>query len=88
MKLALIGLAMGLMAALTLTRLISSVLFEVKPNDPYTFSVVALLLLGSALLSGGWEVSGPAKFGAVAAGNLGGAMENAGRPKLESFAPE
>ena len=30
---------------------ISSVLFEVKPTDPYTFSSVALLLLGSALLA-------------------------------------
>jgi putative ABC transport system permease protein len=50
-KLALIGIAIGLAGALALTRMLSSLLFEVKPADPVTFAGVALLLIGVALLA-------------------------------------
>src|SRR5205085_1370032 len=51
MALALIGVAVGLIAALALTRLMSSLLFGVSPTDPATFVVIALLLTGVALVA-------------------------------------
>jgi putative ABC transport system permease protein len=50
-KLAAIGLAIGLIGALALTRLLSSLLFGVKPTDPLTFTVIALLLATVAMLA-------------------------------------
>jgi predicted permease len=44
-KMALIGVAIGLVAALGLTRLMSNQLFGVSPHDPLTFLAVALLLM-------------------------------------------
>jgi len=45
MTLALAGILVGLLGALGLTRLMSSLLFGVKPTDPLTFfSVLAMLL--------------------------------------------
>ncbi len=43
MKLALIGLAVGVLLALGATRLFATLLYEVAPNDPPTFVGVALL---------------------------------------------
>jgi putative ABC transport system permease protein len=51
MKLTLIGALIGLAGALTLTRLIRTLLFDVSATDPLTFIVVALLLTGVALLA-------------------------------------
>ena len=45
----LIGVAVGLLAAAALTRLISSLLFEVSPTDPAVFAAIALLLTGVGL---------------------------------------
>ncbi len=45
LTLALIGLAAGLGAALMLTRLMTSLLFEVSPNDPATLAGVAALMI-------------------------------------------
>jgi putative ABC transport system permease protein len=46
-----IGLAVGFAASLALTRLLTSLLFEVRPTDLATSALVALLLAGVALLA-------------------------------------
>ena len=51
MKLALLGMAIGLLAAFALTRLMSKLLFDVSATDPVTFALIALLLMGVALLA-------------------------------------
>jgi ABC-type antimicrobial peptide transport system permease subunit len=48
-KMALTGVAVGLAAAVGLTRLMTSVLFGVSATDPLTFGGVALLLALVAL---------------------------------------
>ena len=48
-KLALIGVAAGIAAALGLTQLMSAILYGVSPVDPLTFAAVAALLIGIAL---------------------------------------
>jgi ABC-type lipoprotein release transport system permease subunit len=48
-KLALAGIAVGIAAALALTRLMRSLLFEVSPADPLTFAGIAVLLVAVAL---------------------------------------
>ena len=49
--LTLLGLATGLVGAFTLSRLLRSMLVDVKPSDPGTFISVALLLLTVALVA-------------------------------------
>jgi putative ABC transport system permease protein len=51
MKLALIGVALGLLTSFALTRLMQSLLFGVGATDPVTFGVVVLLLAAVALLA-------------------------------------
>src|SRR5262245_6135248 len=51
MSLALIGVAIGLAAALALTRLMSSLLYEVSAADPVTFVAVATILTMIALMA-------------------------------------
>jgi ABC-type antimicrobial peptide transport system permease subunit len=51
MKLALVGVALGMGAAFGLTRLIASFLFEVKPWDPTVFITVPIILSAVALLA-------------------------------------
>jgi putative ABC transport system permease protein len=46
-----LGLAIGLAGAIALTGLLKSLLFEVPPTDAFTFTSVALLLLGAAALA-------------------------------------
>jgi putative ABC transport system permease protein len=46
-----IGLAIGSVAALALAHFMSSLLFQVQPTDPATFTAVALGLFGLALLA-------------------------------------
>ena len=50
-KLVLLGIVLGLAGAIALTRLMVSLLFEVKPTDPVTLIAVALLLAAVALLA-------------------------------------
>ena len=49
--LALLGVAIGLVGAFALTRLISGLLFGVSPTDPITFLVVSVLLTSVAVLA-------------------------------------
>ncbi|MGH9937327.1 MAG: ABC transporter permease, partial [Blastocatellia bacterium] len=51
MMMALGGVALGLLAALALTRLMKTLLFDVSVTDPLTFTVIALLLTFVALLA-------------------------------------
>jgi putative ABC transport system permease protein len=48
-RLAALGLALGLIAALVLTRLMASLLFGVKASDPLTLGLAAALLAFVAL---------------------------------------
>jgi putative ABC transport system permease protein len=50
-KLGLLGIVLGLAGAIALTRVMVSVLFEVKPTDPTTLIGVALLLAAVAMLA-------------------------------------
>jgi putative ABC transport system permease protein len=51
MKLALAGVALGLLAAFALTRLMTSMLFEIKPTDLTTYLIVSVGLIVVALLA-------------------------------------
>ena len=51
MLLVTVGLTIGLAGALVLTRLMTTLLFEVSPTDPITFAAVALGVILAALLA-------------------------------------
>jgi putative ABC transport system permease protein len=50
-KLALLGVVIGLVVAWSTTRLLVSLLFEVNATDPATFVSISLLLVSIALLA-------------------------------------
>jgi ABC-type antimicrobial peptide transport system permease subunit len=50
-EMTLTGIILGVIGAFGLTRLMSSMLFGVKPTDPLTFTVVAVLLCAVAMLA-------------------------------------
>jgi len=50
-KLTLVGVGSGVLGALALTRLLSTLLYGVKPTDLLTFAAVSILLIGVALLA-------------------------------------
>jgi putative ABC transport system permease protein len=50
-RMILVGVGMGILGALALTRFVSSLLYGVKPTDPLTFLGVTLLLIAVALLA-------------------------------------
>src|SRR5438552_17785540 len=49
--LAIAGAAVGLVGAVVVSHLMTGLLYGVRPTDPLTFVVVALLLIGVALLA-------------------------------------
>jgi putative ABC transport system permease protein len=51
MRLSLVGAALGLAAALALTRVLRNLLFEVSTTDPATFASITLMLVGVALIA-------------------------------------
>jgi predicted permease len=51
LRLTLAGLAIGVLGALALTRLLGGLLFGVRPTDPLTFAAVSVLLCAIALLA-------------------------------------
>jgi len=51
MGLVFIGVVIGILAAVALTRVLDSVLFDIRPKDPLTFTVVAVVLPLVALLA-------------------------------------
>jgi putative ABC transport system permease protein len=51
MTMALIGLGVGLVGALSLSRVLTRLLHGVSPTDPLTFIGVSVVLLGVALLA-------------------------------------
>jgi len=51
MLLTVIGMVAGLVGAFALTRLMATMLFSIKPTDPLTFAVVAVLLVAVALIA-------------------------------------
>ena len=46
-----VGVAIGIVGAFGVTRVLTNLLFGVRPSDPYTFAGVALLLLLVALMA-------------------------------------
>ncbi len=51
MALVFIGVTIGLVASLALSRLSEKLLFDVSPTDPLTFFVIASLLIAVAMLA-------------------------------------
>jgi ABC-type antimicrobial peptide transport system permease subunit len=51
LALSLVGIGIGIAAGFGLTRFLSNLLFEVKPQDPLTFLAVSLVMMAVTLLS-------------------------------------
>lgn len=52
LRLALLGIGVGTVASIGVSRLIASLLFGTAPNDPFTFAAMVILLGSVALLAG------------------------------------
>jgi ABC-type antimicrobial peptide transport system permease subunit len=52
LRLALIGITVGLFASIVVARLIASLLFQTAPTDPFAFAGMVILLSAVALLAG------------------------------------
>jgi putative ABC transport system permease protein len=52
MTLVVIGIGFGVAGALALTRVLTTLLYDVRPTDPATFAAVALLLVSVAFVAG------------------------------------
>jgi putative ABC transport system permease protein len=51
MSLSLTGIAPGLLVSLAVTRVLSDLLYGIKPSDPQTFSAVTLFLVAIAVVA-------------------------------------
>ena len=51
LRLAVVGIGLGLMGALAFARLLKGLLFGITASDPLTFGIVALLLVGVTLIA-------------------------------------
>jgi putative ABC transport system permease protein len=51
LRLAMVGVGLGLLAAIAFTRLLKGLLFGISASDPLTFAAIAMLLAGVALLA-------------------------------------
>ncbi len=51
LRLALVGIALGLIGAFGATRVLGSMLYQIAPTDPLTFAAIPILLLGVGLLA-------------------------------------
>lgn len=51
LRLAVVGVGLGLFAAIGFTRLLKGLLFGISTSDPLTFVVIALVMIGVALLA-------------------------------------
>jgi predicted permease len=67
LKLAVVGLGFGLLAALGLMRLLRSVLLEVSPYDPSSYLAALTLLVATALLASWWPARRAARVQPVQA---------------------
>jgi putative ABC transport system permease protein len=50
-RVTLTGIAMGVVAALMLTKLLASMLYGIAPTDPLAFAVTSVVLIGAAVLA-------------------------------------
>ena len=75
-----IGIGIGLLAALFLTRLLEGMLYEVEPRDPRTFALVTLLFAGIALVASGVPAVRAAKVVVIA-------LTSAANPRCKSKSP-
>ena len=69
LKLAVIGSAIGLLGALTVTRLVSRLLYGVSPIDPVTFASMSLLLVALAMLAS-WIPSADLSYFKIGTGTI------------------
>ena len=76
MRPALIGIAIGLVAALSLARLMTTLLYGVPPIDPPTFVAVAVILVLVALAACYFPARSATRVDAVPGGRLAGAPQD------------
>ena len=67
LKLALLGIAIGLVAAQAMTRILSSYVYGISTHDPLTLVVVSLSLIAAALLACYWPARRAAKTDPIVA---------------------
>jgi len=51
LTLAVIGMAIGLVAAIALSRIMTSLLYDISATDPITYVIVSLMLVGVAVVA-------------------------------------